>query len=99
VKGILTGYGDEYLKVEGKKSEKATKYYFTEYDRSDEDEEEDWEDDANDIDVSGLRNVSTLFDFYDVWLDDDPDLDEDVIEMVIKLDEDGFIVEIDAELD
>ena len=99
VKGILTGYGDEYLKVEGKKSEKATKYYFTEYDRSDEDEEEDWEDAAKDIDVSGLRNVSNLFDFYDVWLDDDPDLDEDVIEMVIKLDKDGFIVEIDAELD
>ena len=99
-KGVLTGFGDDHLKLKGKKSKATTKYYFTEYDRDDEDEEEDWEDDVKDIDVSGLNNVDDLYDFFDVWLDDeDTDLDDDVFTMEIKLDKDGFIVEIDAELD
>ncbi|MBQ7758598.1 S-layer homology domain-containing protein [Anaerotignum sp.] len=98
-KGYLVGFGDDYLKLEGKKSEDSFKYYFTEYDRDDEDEEEDWEDDAKDIDVNGLNNIDNLYDFYDVWLDDDDtDLDDDVFEMKITLDDDGFIVEIDADL-
>lgn len=99
-KGILTGFGDDYLKLKGKKSKDSFKYYFTKYDRDDEDEEEDWEDDAKDIDVSGLNNVDDLYDFFDVWLDDnDTDLGDDVFTMEIKLDKNGFIVEIDAELD
>ena len=98
-KGILTGFGDDYLKLEGKESEDSFKYCFTEYDRDDEDEEDDWEDDAKDIEISGLRNIDNLYEFFDVWLDDDDtDLDDDIFDIKITLDDNGFIVDIDAEL-
>ena len=101
--GYLTGFDDKYLKLKGKKSDKTTKYHFTEYDRDDEDEEEDWEDDAEGIKISGLRNISTLYDFFEDWLDDDDtklgtDEDkDDVFYMEFTLDKKGNITKIKAE--
>ena len=88
------------LKLKGKFSSATEKYYFTEYDRTDEDEEEDWLDDAERIKMTGVRNISTLFDLYDLWLDDpETNLRQDKFDMILTLDEDGFITKIEAELE
>jgi len=99
-RGYLTGFDDEYLRLKGKYSSATEKYYFTEYDRSDEDEEADWLDDAEDIKMTGVRNISTLYDFYDLWLDDpETNLNQDKFDMILTLDDDGFITKIEAELE
>ncbi|MBR5270162.1 MAG: hypothetical protein IKU21_06635, partial [Anaerotignum sp.] len=98
-KGYLSDFGDKYLKVKGKFSSHTEKYYFTDYDRSD-DEKDDWMDDAESIDITGIRNVSTLYDFYYVWLDDsETNLRHDKFDLVLTLDKDGFITEIEGELE
>jgi len=107
VKGILTGYGDDYLKLEFKTKinketvKKTYSYTFTTYDRDedDEDELEKWEKAAEKVKIKGLNNVSNMLDFFEVWLDDKPDFDEDVFTMTMTLDSKGMIKSIDADLD
>ena len=57
-------------------------------------------DDTESIDITGIRNVSTLYDLYYVWLDDsETDLRRDKFDLVLTLDKDGFITEIEGELE
>ena len=111
VKGVLTGFTDDSLKLEFKSKinketiRKTYSYTFTTYDRndgsSDEDEEElaKWEAAAKKVKIKGLNNVSNMYDFFEVWLDDRPDFDEDVFTMTLTLDSKGMIKSIDADLD
>ena len=99
-KGYLSDFDDEYLKLKGKSSSTTEKYYFTDYDRSDDEEEEDWKDAAESIKMTGVRNIQTLYDLYDLWLDDpETNLSKDKFDMTLTLNKKGYITKIEAELE
>ena len=107
VKGKLTGSGDNYLKMEFKaKIDKETvkqtyKYNFTteKRDEDDDDAMEDWEDSLKKVKIKGLNNVENMYDFYEVWLEDKPNFNDDEFTLTLTLDSKGMIKSIEGKLE
>ncbi len=98
-KGYLDSFSNEYLRLEGKKSLQTSKYIFTDYNRSDDSEKTKWEKAVKDIKVTGLPNISNLYDFFEVWLDDEEtNLNKDKFMMTFELNSKGYITKIEGEL-
>ena len=87
-KGLLKSFSSNSLTIEGKYSDTNYKYKFD----NDEDEMEDV-----DVDIDGMSSVDNLLELID-WLDDF-DKNEDELDLVLKLDKNGYITEITGELD
>lgn len=87
-KGLLKSFSSNSLTIEGKYSDTNYKYKFD----NDEDEMEDV-----DVDIDGMSSVDNLLELMD-WLDDF-DKNEDELDLVLKLDKNGYITDITGELD